>query len=426
MNLLSEIEFSKLILEISGVEAIHYKSPPRRQLSEDSVVPKSVEAKEKKELFRSRAIVFEAPGGRLSPGHYRFPFIFVLPSGIPGSASVAGADVGRDEAGEYSAEVKYLLRAEFEDCFIFIKDLHAIAAGVPTAPPEVPHSAAPESAADAVSAATAAAAAARVEAAGARGEAVSPQPGEASLSAQPNRSSESMRRFPLKLLDILELFIVEPPQEKVPSHLVEQTIPSKRFLFCLKPHIVVAGLGLRNTYLNDGDLFEVQIEVDNPSHYAITEVVLAVWRITTLRAPGLRPYVVRNRMVYQQVTSIPPGFYLRGESGLQSDVEIPFDLQQSVKASLFDVAYEVALTADFRKSGVDVRDNIIIRKRLTPQAEHLKELLAPPGWENVQVTTELLRIQVEGAPAPDVGNFEGIGYVKVPANTGQGADAASP
>lgn len=30
VNLLSEIEFSKLTLEISGVEAIHYKSPPRR------------------------------------------------------------------------------------------------------------------------------------------------------------------------------------------------------------------------------------------------------------------------------------------------------------------------------------------------------------------------------------------------------------
>ena len=27
-------------------------------------------------------------------------------------------------------------------------------------------------------------------------------------------------------------------------------------------------------------VFEVQIEVDNPSNYAITEVVLAVWRIT--------------------------------------------------------------------------------------------------------------------------------------------------
>lgn len=59
-----------------------------------------MEAKEKKELFRSRAILYEAPGGRLSPGHYRFPFLFVLPSDIPGSASVAGADVGRDEAGE--------------------------------------------------------------------------------------------------------------------------------------------------------------------------------------------------------------------------------------------------------------------------------------------------------------------------------------
>ena len=50
-------------------------------------------------------------------------------------------------------------------------------------------------------------------------------------------------------------------------------------------------------------------------------------RDQTLRAPGLRPYVVRNRMLYQHVTSIPPGFYLRGESGLHSDIEIPFDLQ---------------------------------------------------------------------------------------------------
>lgn len=84
------------------------------------------------------------------------------------------------------------------------------------APPEVPPSDAPESAADAVSAATAAAAAARVEAAGARGECASPQPNEGSSSAQPNQSSGGMRRFPLKLLDILEL--VRPrPRSRAPN-----------------------------------------------------------------------------------------------------------------------------------------------------------------------------------------------------------------
>lgn len=54
----------------------------------------------------------------------------------------------------------------------------------------------------------------------------------------------------------------------------------------------------------------------------------------------------------------------------------------------------MALTGDFRKSGVDVRDKIIIRKRPTRQSEHLKELQAPPGWDNVDLTTDIIRIQV--------------------------------
>lgn len=76
-----------------------------RQLSDETIFPRSVEAKEQRELFRSRAILFEPTGRRLPPGRYRFPFLFVLPSDIPGSASVAGADVGRDEAGESVASL---------------------------------------------------------------------------------------------------------------------------------------------------------------------------------------------------------------------------------------------------------------------------------------------------------------------------------
>lgn len=70
------------------------------QEHEEGGAAKSVEAKEGKELFHSRAVLFEAPDGRLQPGRYRFPFLFVLPPELPGSASVAGADVGKDEAGE--------------------------------------------------------------------------------------------------------------------------------------------------------------------------------------------------------------------------------------------------------------------------------------------------------------------------------------
>lgn len=100
VNLLSEVAFSKLKLEISGVEAISYRSPPHRQNSGDGDAAKSAEVKAQKELFRAHTILYEPPKGRLLPGHYRFPFLFVLPPGLPGSATVAGADVCEEEAGE--------------------------------------------------------------------------------------------------------------------------------------------------------------------------------------------------------------------------------------------------------------------------------------------------------------------------------------
>ncbi|KAL8447486.1 hypothetical protein Emag_004325 [Eimeria magna] len=324
-NILSEIQFSRLTLEVYGVEAISYRSPPRRKAGDDEeTVTKTVEAKERKELFKSRAVLFEPADGCLPPGRYRFPFLFVLPSDLPGSASVAGADVGRDEAGEYNAEVKYVIRAEFEDCCILVNETQAAAAGAPAS--ALPPKSTPSSGAAAVTAPVAAAAAARIDAAAAAAEA-----------------------------------------------------------------------------------FEVNVEVENPSRHPLNEVVLAVWRVTTLRAPGLRPYVVRNRMLYQQVSSIPPGYYFRGDDALHVDIQIPQELQclstlqQTVQASLFDVKYEVALTADFRKGSFDVRDGLVIIHRAVPQPQHLKGIKAPPGWENVDLTTNVIRIQLEGAAAPEIG-----------------------
>ncbi|KAL8274297.1 hypothetical protein Esti_001751 [Eimeria stiedai] len=417
-NILSEIQFSRLTLEIYGVEAISYRSPPRRKAGDDEeAVAKTVEAKEKKELFKSRAILFQPADGCLPPGRYRFPFLFVLPSDLPGSASVAGADVGRDEAGEYSAEVKYLVRAEFEDCCILVNEAQAAAAGAPASalPPTGPGGT-PSSGAAAVTAAVAAAAAARIDAATAVNE-EQPGGGEAAEEVQrtkPSPGEGDKWRFPLKLVDALELFVVESRHAKTPPHLVDQRVESRGCLPCMKPSVVVAALWLNNTVVLDGDTFEVNVEVENPSRHPLNEVVLAVWRVTTLRAPGLRPYVVRNRMLYQQVSSIPPGYYFRGDDALHVDIQIPQELQQTVHASLFDVTYEVALTADFRRSSFNVRDGLVIIHRAMPQPEHLKGIKAPPGWENVDLTTNVMRIQLEGAAAPHIGDYEGIGYVRQP------------
>ncbi|OEH79206.1 arrestin (or s-antigen) N-terminal domain-containing protein [Cyclospora cayetanensis] len=460
VNVLSEIEFSRLTLDVSGIEAITFKSPPRRQLCENGSPPKSVEAKERKEIFRSKATLYEPPDGRLSPGHYRFPFIFVLPLGIPGSVSVAGADVSKDEAGEYNAEVKYLIRADFEDCLICVKDVHSFTIAVPPSPASAAPISARESATGINEAAIKVDSANKMASGGTR-DGVSATNNDANdsvaavASAIPTASPQTgdgIKRFPLKLGDLLEIFVVEPLQQKAPPHMVEQTIRSRRFLPCLKPHLVVVGVGLTTSLYQDGGSFsmtcmalqvgqfinalqglppchkalnvcvyvyvlgavlEVFLEMENPSNYSLTEVVLGLWRVTTLRAPGLRPYVVRNRMVYQQVSYIPPGYFLKGENAMRAEVEIPFDLQQSVKGSLFDVNYEVTLTADFRKTGMDIRDNIVIRKRLTQQDEYLKEFEAPPGWDTVELATDIIQIQLEGAPEPSVGNYEGIGYITV-------------
>ncbi|KAL8437986.1 hypothetical protein ACSSS7_000556 [Eimeria intestinalis] len=459
-NILSEIQFSRLTLEIYGVEAISYRSPPRRKPGDDEeeAVASTVEAKERKEVFKSRAILFEPPDGSLPPGRYRFPFLFVLPSDLPGSASVAGADVGRDEAGEsvaalpalkrvdaslwlpahrhgsqytplivysaelvscrYSAEVKYAIRAEFEDCCILVNEAQAAAAGAPASAP--PPTSASSSGAAGMDAAAAAAS----------GQPDGAEAPEDARPTEPPTGGEDKRRFPLKLLDVLELvlgitvglgaacvgvlrllqFVVETRRLKTPPHLVDQRVQSRGCLPCFKPSVVVAALWLNNTVVLDGDTFEVNVEVENPSRHPLNEVVLAVWRVTTLRASGLRPYVVRNRMLYQQVSSIPPGYFYRGDDALHINILIPQELQ----ASLFDVRYEVVLTADFRRRAFNVRDDLLILHRAVPQPQHLKGIKAPPGWENVDLTTKVIRIQLEGGEAPDIGNYEGIGYVRPP------------
>ncbi|KAL8439615.1 hypothetical protein Efla_003828 [Eimeria flavescens] len=419
-NILSEIRFSKLILEISGFEAICYKSPPRRCLTdEEGLAPRSVMAKEKKELFKSRAVLFEPADGGLPPGRYRFPFLFVLPRDLPGSASVAGADVGVDEAGEYTAEVKYVISAECEDCIILVEDVQAAAAGAPGDPAGAPVAAgapgdsagapvaavAPEDSAGSPAAAGAPRDSAREAAAGAAGGA---QPGE------PAGREEERWRFPLKLADSLELFVLESHRPKAPPHFVDQTVQSRRCLPCMRPHSVVAALLLNNTVVFDGDMFGVNVEVENPSRHTVSEVVLAVWRITTLRASGQRPYVVRNRMLYQRVNPIPPGHIYKEDYALRVNIKIPSELQQTVKAALFDVDYEVALTAEFEKAAINVRDGVVIVKRTLSQAQYLKAFKAPYDWQHVNMSDTLIRIHVEGAPAPDIGNFEGIGFVRPP------------
>lgn len=308
--------------------------------------------------------------------------------------------------------MKYLLYAEFEDCFVLARDSPSNNLSLPAgqASPQAP-----------AAAAAAAAPAADVDAAAAaKEEPVTPDAKDAAAppSPQPTQGTEGVQRSPLRLFDLLELFVVEKEQTKAAPHVVDQTILSRRCLPCMKSDAVVAALALNNTFLYGGDVFQVDVEVANPSRYVLSEIVLAVWRITTLRAPGHKPYVVRNRMLWQQVSSVPPGLSFRGQEALRVNIQIPNDLQQTVQASLVDVQYEVALTADFRKRGMNVGDNVIVRKRLVPQLEHLKGIKAPPGWANTNVTTDIRCMQVEGALAPNVGNYEGIGYVQPPAGKG--------
>ncbi|CBZ55638.1 conserved hypothetical protein [Neospora caninum Liverpool] len=395
VNVVEAIQAGRLVLYLDGEEDVSYT---------DSRMSLSTYVAEKKVYYSEAHALLLLEDGKLAAGKYRFPFCFTLPSKIAPNCSVAGL-AGAPQA-QYAGHVTYKLRCQMEE-------------NVSTPPREAGSSSPVARAAlDAPGQASNAASYAAddfevVEVSGETPEQLAELMNAAPLNGfLRNKLSKSAGATAVGGLSQEIELSIEVRREK-PEVTEREFVEYFQLLRCIPLGSLRTSVAADSLACYPGEGVTVTVDIANRTKRKIQEIVVSLVREVIFSVDGRDKFTMREVVASEKIPGPPREKDFKGFGPQKIKIAVPTGSQPTMTSALLRLQYKVQTSFQLGRKPFSFSLDLEVLKKSPSVKEHLINFRAPKGWDKVPLLpqTDLAMIQLPGAPAPDRGEYTGIGMI---------------